>query len=285
MKSLLKLLLAVIIIAVLVVVGAFVYFKVAYDINLITTFKQIKAVTVPTNLENVLPNAYTQNDLSTMQTKINNSIPDFIAYSQQDGYSVNSGIPESTLMSENINLTDKECAGLLNVVMTNSSTNVSLKIENTTLNFELVQVTFSNLSETSVDFNTVVKIDISPLKNTYKEEWFSFLINKLPNNMYISSTITIEKLPTQFSYTKTSKSFTINNLNSSDTIGLLTVINKFVKTYEVQDLTLLISGGFADALITGTEETPGISKSLTVLGATDFEFKSIENTINFIIKK
>ena len=283
MKTFLKFILGLVLIVAIAAIGVFVYFKLVYDTNLITAFNQVKQVLTPTDTQKVVDNAFLDADMASAKESVNSSISNLITYSQEEGYSINSS--PSGMMSGDIILTDKECGAILNLLMQKSSSNVSIKIDNIELNFELVQVKFSNLLENSVDFNTVVKIDITELKETYNSFPINLVVQKLPNQIYISSTITLTKTTTTpFEFTKQSKELSINNLNATDTNDFLKLVNNFVKIGTSEEFNILISGGFADAL-TGKQDVEGFAKSLNVVGATDCSFVKVGETIKFKIKK
>lgn len=102
--------------------------------------------------------------------------------------------------------------------------------------------------------------------------------------MYISSTVTIQKGETAFSYSVLHKDITINNLKSSDTADFFNTLDFVFKIGSAEDLNLLIGNTVANALI-GNEAKPGFAYTLKQYGANDFSFATLAATNFFIVRK
>lgn len=283
MKKFFKFLLIIIVLVVVAFGAAFAYFKFIHNVNLFHTIGQVSKISVPTNTAVVCPNSFSDSDMASAKDKINTQITDLILYDTQNGYLINSAIAPTTTMQDTINLTDKECGAVLNLLMEKSSAESTVKVEDIELDFELQELTFSNKTENAVDFSVVLKLDVRNLKNQLTKVP-KFLLNKLTDEVYITTTITIEKTTGVYSYIKTSKEIKVNNLSGEETQELFRFISVFAELGNLEEVTLLVAGSFADVLIAG-EDGLGFSKQLTMFGATDFNFVLDNETIYFQILK
>ena len=266
---------------VLIVGGICVFVKVKYDINIFDTISQVGQIAKEIDVEEKFNNLFFEEDMATAKTSINEVIPNLIEYSETDGYSLSSSVSET--MSSDLKLTGKQVGALLNMLIKNQG-NSSFNIAGKEFNFELVQIEFDNLQEKSVEFNAVVKLDISSIKESMNFFPANWIAGYIPNNIYISSTLIIHKNETAFDYTLESQRLTINNLDEKGTESLLKTINTFIKFASVEDLNNSLGGSFANAMI-GNSETNGFAYSLRDFGATDFDFEKIGDEIYFVIKK
>lgn len=266
---------------VLIVGGICVFVKVKYDINIFDTISQVGQIAKEIDVEEKFNNLFFEEDMATAKTSINEVIPNLIEYSETDGYSLSSSVSET--MSSDLKLTGKQVGALLNMLIKNQG-NSSFNIAGKEFNFELVQIEFDNLQEKSVEFNAVVKLDISSIKESMNFFPANWIAGYIPNNIYISSTLIIHKNETAFDYTLESQRLTINNLDEKGTESLLKTINTFIKFASVEDLNNSLGGSFANAMI-GNSETNGFAYSLRDFGATDFDFEKIGDKIYFVIKK
>lgn len=261
--------------------GFCVFAKVKYDINVFETFSQLSQISKEINAEDKFLNMFSVDDMSSAQTTVNHSIPNLITYSETDGYSISSEI--SGTMSEDICLTSKQVGAVLNLIL-ESQENSGITIAGKSFSLNLIQIAFSDIKENSVEFNAVVKIDISSIKESMNFFPANWIAGYIPNNIYISSTLIIYKNETAFDYTLESQRLTINNLDEKGTESLLKTINTFIKFASVEDLNNSLGGSFANAMI-GNSETNGFAYSLRDFGATDFDFEKIGDEIYFVIKK
>ncbi len=266
---------------VLIVGGICVFVKVKYDINIFDTISQVGQIAKEIDVEEKFNNLFFEEDMATAKTSINEVIPNLIEYSETDGYSLSSSVSET--MSSDLKLTGKQVGALLNMLIKNQG-NSSFNIAGKEFNFELVQIEFDNLQEKSVEFNAVVKLDISSIKESMNFFPANWIAGYIPNNIYISSTLIIHKNETAFDYTLESQRLTINNLDEKGTESLLKTINTFIKFASVEDLNNSLGGSFANAMI-GNSETNGFAYSLRDFGATDFDFEKNGDKIYFVIKK
>ena len=257
----------------LLLFGVVIFAKVKYDVDLIGTISQVKSLTQEPNEER-LDYTYSNDDMERAKQDINASITDLITYTEEDGYKVNEVV--SQLMTTNISLDGKETAAILNSLLNSASKNIEFM--NQSVSFELVQIKYVNITENSCDFDIMVKIDVSTLKEKLNFFPANLIAKYIPDNLYIDSNVTVTKTSTPFEYTVSSNYLTINQLDEKGTNELLTTLNKFVEVGNVEDFNLQIGKGFVDVII-GNAEQKGFIYSLKDAGATDFVFSSETSSI------
>lgn len=261
--------------------GFCVFAKVKYGINVFETFSQLSQISKEINAEDKFLNMFSVDDMSSAQTTVNHSIPNLITYSETDGYSISSEI--SGTMSEDICLTSKQVGAVLNLIL-ESQENSGITIAGKSFSLNLIQIAFSDIKENSVEFNAVVKIDISSIKESMNFFPANWIAKHIPSNLYLSSTVIINKAETPFTYNVQSKGLTVNNLDEKGTASFFKTINTFISFGSLEDINNSIGGTFANAMI-GNEENTGFAYSLKDVGATDFTFQNIDETNMFIIQK
>ena len=257
----------------LLLFGVVIFAKVKYDVDLIGTISQVKSLTQEPNEER-LDYTYSNDDMERAKQDINASITDLITYTEEDGYKVNEVV--SQLMTTNISLDGKETAAILNSLLNSASKNIEFM--NQSVSFELVQIKYVNITENSCDFDIMVKIDGSTLKEKLNFFPANLIAKYIPDNLYIDSNVTVTKTSTPFEYSVSSNYLTINELNEQGTNELLTTLNKFVEVGNVEDFNLQIGKVFVDVII-GNAEQKGFIYSLKDAGATDFVFSSETSSI------
>jgi hypothetical protein len=253
-----------------VLVGGYFYIKETYDIDLIKTVKELKILSEPVNETELCPHAFSNSDMVDVQTIINESVENFITYTEEHGYALNfDDLPDE--MKYIIRLTDKQVGALAQTVVKQE---IGGKIDfgGKSVEMALKQVEFSHLQENSVLLNTVISVDITPFKVDMPNEFpFTYLKKYVPDTLYISSTVMVEKGATAFSYTVSHDSLTINNLNKADTEDLFHTLDVALKVGSAESLNINVGGAIANALI-GNETNNGLAYSLKEIGATDYEF-------------
>lgn len=273
MKILKRLLISLLVIVILccgVLVGGYFYIKSNYGIDLIKTVQQLKVLSEPANETELCPHAFSDSDMVDVQTEVNKSVENFITYSEQHGYAVNfDDLPDE--MKYIIRLTDKQVGALAQTVVKQE---IGGKIDfgGKSVEIALKQVAFSSLQEESVLLNSVISVDITPFKTDMLNEFpFSYLKKYVPDMLYVSSTVKIEKGETAFSYTVSHDSLTINNLNKADTEDLFHTLDVVLQVGSAESLNINVGEAIANALI-GNETNNGLAYSLKEIGATDYEF-------------
>ena len=268
--SLISTIVGLVMLVAIIAVALIAFVKIKFDVNLFDVISQVKTLTEEVNENEAYTNKFLSDDLQSTQVSVNTSFnADVVTYSEAEGYKISDSI--SNNLSVSLQLSDKQVAALISMILKNQENPTGVTIGDTTLIISLVQVQFSNLVDNAVDYNVVVKVDLTPLKENMSGFPFNLISNYLPNNVYISSTITITKGANAFEYSYTSKSLEINNLKTDEVNSLLTTINKFIEFGDAAKLNNMIAGSFADAML-GKSEVNGFAYSLKNAGATDFNF-------------
>lgn len=284
-RSLLSRLLALVLGLVLsaaVILGAiyaFLYFK--YKINLFSTISSLKALNSPVNENTLYVDKFSDDDMAQAMTDINSSSINLVNYSEEDGYTI--GTELAGPMLTDIKLTGKETGAVLNTLINSQEEAPAIDIGSAKLGISLVQVSFSNVQDRSVDANVVIKLDMSGLKSKMTSFPTKLLKKYVPNTLYISTTATITKGEEKFDYTISYKSIKLNKLTTKKTKEVIQVLNLVTKCGDEQQLGLSISTPFINAII-GNSESNGFAYSLKSLGAKDYNFVMESDTVYFVIK-
>ena len=190
MKLIKKLIITIITLVVVIIAGAvgtYIYVKNTYDIDLINTVLQLKKISDPVDENKLITNPYTEEDKTRAHEEINNSVNGFIG---------NDGINFDKLLTEMktvIKLDDKQLACLAQEVI-DQEMKGKITIGEQDIPLSLMQIDISNVNnEGNADFNTIVKLDISSFKTNMNNFPLSMLKKYVPDYLYISSTVWVEK--------------------------------------------------------------------------------------------
>ena len=257
---------------------AFVYFK--YDINLITTYKQLRILNEKVDETQLYTNQFNNSDMAEAMVEVNAQIADMITFDETDGYKVNTNI--NGVVAGEIKLTDKQMGAIIDNILKNSESGATAEIGGIKLDLKLVQVQFSNVENGSVDVNVVIKLDLNPIKEKMTKFPSKLFKNRLPECLYFSSTVRVVKGETPFEYTIESKFIKINNLDEYQTEQFLTVINMLLKTGKTKELNEQIAKPLIDGMI-GTADNKGFAYSLKDVGAKDYTFETVDDQVYFVI--
>ncbi len=288
MKQIKKLIISLIfIVAILgvVVIGGYIYIRKTYGIDLFRTTGQLKTLTKEVDESIICPNAYGDNDFIDMKSEVNKKIEGLVSYEEgkgYNGYSVNLTSLVDKSMTSNLSLTEKQVGAIAQTVFY-EQTGGKIKLGEKEVSVTIVQVDFSEIAENgSANFNAVAKLDLTPFKEDMKEFPYKYFKKYIPNNLYISSTVRIEKTEKNFSYSITHKSLALNNLSSDDTADFFDTLNAVLKIGTAESLNMQIGTTAVNALI-GTNENPGFAYSMKSIGATSFKFENISGVDYFVV--
>lgn len=280
LKLILGLISSILSIAVLLAIACgFLYIR--YQINVFTVVNQVKTLNQPVNLTSLTPNAFTSTDLAEAKASTDLVLPNFISYDSLTDKYIIPGEVENYLAGD-IKLTDKQIGAVLNNFMQDE------EITQTPIgNFELVQIQFSEIGEKTADFNVVVKFDLEKIKEKMTSFPLNWISKIVPNELYVSSTVTIQHGENAFEYTTVGKCMRINNLNEKETNEAFRMINIFLKTGSAEEFGKTIGDTFVNILI-GNEQNSGLAYSLKNISgyemATDYTFETIGTDNYFVIK-
>lgn len=283
MKLIKKLIITIITLVVVIIAGAvgtYIYVKNTYDIDLINTVLQLKKISDPVDEKKLITNPYTEEDKTKAHEEVNNSVNGFIG---------NDGINFDKLLTEMktvIKLDDKQLACLAQEVI-DQEMKGKITIGEQDIPLSLMQIDISNVNnEGNADFNTIVKLDISSFKTNMNNFPLSMLKKYVPDYLYISSTVWVEKnkeneVVVPFAYSTTSTSFTINTLTDKETTELFKTLDAVIKIGTADNLNNQIGNTILGSLI-GSEEQNGLAYSLKQYGAKDYRF-ILENDVDYFV--
>lgn len=283
MKLIKKLIITIITLVVVIIAGAvgtYIYVKNTYDIDLINTVLQLKKISDPVDEKKLITNPYTEEDKTKAHEEVNNSVNGFIG---------NDGINFDKLLTEMktvIKLDDKQLACLAQEVI-DQEMKGKITIGEQDIPLSLMQIDISNVNnEGNADFNTIVKLDISSFKTNMNNFPLSMLKKYVPDYLYISSTVWVEKnkeneIVVPFAYSTTSTSFTINTLTDKETTELFKTLDAVIKIGTADNLNNQIGNAILGSLI-GSEEQNGLAYSLKQYGAKDYRF-ILENDVDYFV--
>lgn len=281
-KRLITFLITIVAIIAVAVIGGYVYVRVNYGIDLFNTVSQLKVLSEKVDESKLCPEAFDKvNDMKDVQEMVNSSVKNMIEYSEEN-YVVNlESLPED--MKAIIKLSDKQVGALANQVSYQKTEGV-ISVGNKSINYELKQIDFSNItSDGSTDFNIVVRLDLSTIKDEMNGFPLKYLKKYVPDYFYISSTVRVEKAEsTPFVYELEHKELTINNLDKEDTDDLFNTLDKVFKFGSAESLNLKVGETVVGALI-GDEKNPGFAYTLKGKGASDFYFAEESGVDYFIV--
>lgn len=281
-KRLITFLITIVAIIAVAVIGGYVYVRVNYGIDLFNTVSQLKVLSEKVDESKLCPEAFDKvNDMKDVQEMVNSSVENMIEYSEEN-YIVNlENLPED--MKAIIKLSDKQVGALANQVSYQKTEGV-ISVGNKSINYELKQIDFSNItSDGSTDFNIVVRLDLSTIKDEMNGFPLKYLKKYVPDYFYISSTVRVEKAEsTPFAYELEHKELTINNLDKEGTDDLFNTLDKVFKFGSAESLNLKVGETVVGALI-GDEKNPGFAYTLKDKGASDFYFLEESGVDCFIV--
>ena len=283
MKLIKKLIITIITLVVVIIAGAvgtYIYVKNTYDIDLINTVLQLKKISDPVDEKKLITNPYTEEDKIKAHEEVNNSVNGFIG---SDKINFDKLLTE---MKTVIKLDDKQLACLAQEVI-DQEMKGKITIGEQDIPLSLMQIDISNVNnEGNADFNTIVKLDISSFKTNMNNFPLSMLKKYVPDYLYISSTVWVEKnkeneVVVPFAYSTTSTSFTINTLTDKETTELFKTLDAVIKIGTADNLNNQIGNAILGSLI-GSEEQNGLAYSLKQYGAKDYRF-ILENDVDYFV--
>lgn len=265
----------------IIVVAGYIFVRTTYDIDLFNTVGQLRTLNQKVDESTLCPNAFTNNDMADARTAINSSVANMITYTEEEGYKINlNGV--TSPMIKDITLTDKQVGALSNLIV-QQELGGKITINEKDCSLSVLQVTFSDIDNGSVIFNTTVKIDITPLKKDMTSFPYNYVSGYIPDYLYVSSTVNVLKETTAFTYTVSHNNITLNNLSDEDTEDLFHTLDTVAKIGSAKDLNESIGNIVMNTLI-GDKDHSGIAYALKAIGATDYNFIQKSEINYFVIK-
>ena len=269
------------------VLGVFVLVVNAkYKINLFEVVGSLKKLNGDVDTAVIAPKAPTDANYASAMQSANKAVANIVVYDDiNKKYSLND--TAKTGMVADLKLTDVETCVLANLMIDNGDAGVKINAGDSEINlkdydFKLVQIALLNVAEGSADVNVVISVDLTKLKNDMTKFPLSLIKNKVPQKLYVSSTITVTKGTAPFEYTVKSKGLALNNMSGKEVSQLFDVVNLVAKIGSADKFNEELGKSFIDALI-GNENNPnGFAYSLKAIGASDFDFDT-DGTNNYYI--
>ena len=283
MSAIKKLIISVIVIIAIVAValiGVYIAARVKLGVDLFRTIGQLKTLSQPVNEQEAFPAAYKSQDLADLKSQTESQLGNVVLYEEgkgYEGYTVDfMALAVSGATAKPVILSEQQAGALAEIVFY-QQTGGKLTIADKEISVCVLQIAFTEIdAETGdADLNVTVKLDLTPFKNDMEGFPFNMLKGVVPDALYVTSVVRIEK-GEGLAYTVTPKYLTINNLSGDDTSDFFHTLDVVLKIGSAEDLNAKIGTTAANALI-GTEQNPGFVYALkSVSGSGSFGFASFE---------
>ena len=231
------------------------------------------------------PNAYGDGDFVDLKNSVNAKIEGLVKFEEgkgYNGYTLDFNALIGAEFSNTIALSEKQVGALAEIVFF-EQTGGKIQLGGKQTDVTIVQTDFSEIAENgSADFNVVCKLDLSPFKADMDKFPYSLFKKYIPDNLYISSTVRVDKTTDgQFDYTVSHKGLALNNLNAEETEDLFHTLDAVLKIGSAESVNLQIGTIAVNALI-GNEQCVGFAYSLKAVGASSFYFANVTTAENSV---
>ena len=279
-KKLIISLIVIIAIVAVALIGVYIAARVKLGVDLFRTIGQLKTLSQPVNEQEAFPAAYKSQDLADLKSQTESQLGNVVLYEEgkgYEGYTVDfTALAVSGATAKPVILSEQQAGALAEIVFY-QQTGGKLTIADKEISICVLQIAFTEIdAETGdADLNVTVKLDLTPFKNDMEGFPFNMLKGVVPDALYVTSVVRIEK-GEGLAYTVTPKYLTINNLSGDDTSDFFHTLDVVLKIGSAEDLNAKIGTTAANALI-GTEQNPGFVYALkSVSGSGSFGFASFE---------
>ena len=285
--KLLKWIISSILTLVFIVGGCILFINAKYGINVLSVAKSLGKLAEMPDISTVAPHAPVDADNEATMNAVNASIPGLVVYnSETHQYSLNTSI--SSTMDSDIKLTGAQTCVLLNWVLSSQETmpaniggqEVNLK----DYEFTVHQIDYAEGEEGAINFNVVMSISLTKIKDKMTGLVLGWLKGKVPDRLYVSSTVAVKKGESAFAYTVENVSLALNNMSGKEVEQAIKLLDIVVKSGSLTDFNKNLGKSFVDALI-GNEDTPGLTYSLKSAGVNDFAFEKVGDVMYYVMKK
>lgn len=288
LKIFFRIILVLLLLAVLAVgfVWGFVYFK--CKVNIFSVLSSVGQLNNAVEVSTIAPKQITSSDTELAVEIANSSVVGlFTKDAGDENYHLNdSALP---VMLSDIQFSDKQVCAIMNILMNGSD--LEINFGDTTINlkeydFELLQIAFSDLNtdENSVKFNVVASISLTKFTQQMTSFPLSLVKSRVPEKVYLSSTVIVTKNSGAFNYSVESESLVVNTLAKDKVDEIFTLLDAFLKTGTSDQLNKTIGENFVNALI-GNSKNTGFAYTLSEIGASDFAFVNVSDEIKFVIQR
>ena len=284
MSAIKKLIISVIVIIAIVAValiGVYIAARVKLGVDLFRTIGQLKTLNQPVNEQEAFTAAYKSQDLADLKSQTESQLGSVVLYEEgkgYEGYSVDfTALALAGATAKPVILSEQQTGALAEIVFY-QQTGGKLTIADKEISVCVLQIAFTEIdAETGdADLNVTVKLDLTPFKNDMKGFPLNLLKGFVPDALYVTSVVRIEK-GEGLAYIVTPKYLTLNNLSGDDTSDFFHTLDVVLKIGSAEELNAEIGTTAANALI-GTEQNPGFVYALKATGGSgSFAFVSFEN--------
>ena len=272
MKIFIKLIAVVLVLAIIAAIGLAIVtstVKNELGIDLFKTIRELKKLGEEVDVKALAPNAFSDEDMVDVMALVNASVEDMISYSETDGYSINLD-KLSGEMKGYVRLNDRQLGAIANE-MVKQELDGKIALGQNNVGVSVVQLDIDNTSECT-KLNVVVAFDISELKNSLSDGiGVSRIKAKIPEVLYVSSTVSVEKGSEPFKYTVADEGISVNNLTAEETADLLHILDVLFAIGGAEKINTTVGETIMRVLV-GDAENEGIAYSMRDVGATDFSF-------------
>lgn len=272
MKILIKLVAVVLVLAIIAAIGLAIVtstVKNELGIDLFKTIRELKKLGEEVDVKALAPNAFSDEDMVDVMALVNASVEDMISYSETDGYSINLD-KLSGEMKGYVRLNDRQLGAIANE-MVKQELDGKIALGQNNVGVSVVQLDIDNTSECT-KLNVVVAFDISELKNSLSDGiGVSRIKAKIPEVLYVSSTVSVEKGSEPFKYTVADEGISVNNLTAEETADLLHILDVLFAIGGAEKINTTVGETIMRVLV-GDAENEGIAYSMRDVGATGFSF-------------
>lgn len=271
------------------IIGGYIFVRSKYDIDLFRTAGQLKVLTEKVDESALCPRAFGEEDFVALKSTLDRDLASgFISRSEgngYNGYSINYSATPSSIDKSQIIISEKQ-AGALGQIIFYNQTGGKISVSGKDLTTTIKQMDFSNIDENgNANLNIVVQIDLTPFTSGMTGFPYRLFKKYIPDSLYVSSTVFVEKEGTGMGYKVSHKELKINNLSGEDTADLFHTLDTVLKIGSAENLNLAIGEMVAQALI-GNADTPGFAYSLSKSELFNtYNFKMIDDLDYFVVEK
>ena len=263
------------------VLSSHLVLKYKYNIDSIEVINGLNNINKKVDEDKACSNKFNEEDKEKAIEIINASTNDFIQNDKD-----NIVLDYDRLVNEMqtvIELNDREVGAICSTYLDNLKNN-KFEVGGFSFDVELLELTFNDLKEKSCDLTTVFKISVS----SFKEQMNAFPLNiakdMVPNDIFLFSTVTVNKGDCAFEYSLTSTSFKMNACTIKQTSSLFEIVDLVFDIGNSSEINLLIGSTIVDGLI-GTETNKGLAYNMKIVGASDYNFVEKNGEILFRIER
>lgn len=267
-------------------VWGFCYFK--YHVNLFSIIGTVNTLNEQVDTQALAPKQITDEDTESLVSAVNTSFPNLIKKDSSNNYYVNKDAITPVMLGD-LKLTDKQVCALTKILINSNDVKLNIGGQNVNLKdygFELLQIAFSDFDAEAktLKLNVVASISMEKFKEKLNSFPLSIFKSRIPETLYISSTVVVGKTTGVMSYTVENSSLRLNNVENDKVEELCTLANNFISIGTASELNQTIGTNFVNAII-GTDTSQGFVYTLVdKTTALDFDFTKESDEIKLVVK-